>query len=107
MLENTHQINGWTVLIVDDEPDNLGVPRKILTHYGAQVHTAEDGEQGMLLLETIRPTFVLLDLSMPKMDGWTMLREVRAHEALAPIPVIALTAHAMQSDRERAIAAGF
>lgn len=97
----------WVVLIVDDEPDNVQVAEKILTWQGAAVYTARNGKDGLALLETIRPTFVLLDLSMPIMDGWTMHREMRARPELAPIPVIALTAHAMPGDQEQVMKAGF
>jgi CheY-like chemotaxis protein len=99
--------NGWTVLIVDDEPDNIGVPEEILSFAGATVYTAEDGIQGLKVLETVTPTFVLLDLSMPNMDGWEMLKQVRANPRLKDVPVIALTAHAMRGDKERVFDAGF
>lgn len=97
----------WTVLIVEDEPDNLGVPEGILKYYGARVHTARDGRSGLSMLSSIAPTLILLDLSMPNVDGWEMLRGIRANPKTSQIPVIALTAHAMQGDRERALAAGF
>jgi CheY-like chemotaxis protein len=97
----------WTVLIVDDEPDNLGVAAKVLSFMGAQVHTAQDGLQAMGILEGVAPTFILLDLSMPRMDGWQMIERLRAEPLTAQVPVIALTAHAMYGDRERVLAAGF
>lgn len=100
-------IASWVVLIVDDEPDNLGVAMKILDFNGAQVHIAEDGVEGLSILQSIAPTFILLDLSMPNMDGWEMLKHIRQNEATAAVPVIALTAHAMAGDEERALAAGF
>lgn len=101
------EIASWTVLIVDDEPDNIGVAQKILSFYGAQVHIASNGLEGLRILESIRPTFVLMDLAMPNMDGWGMLREMRANPRNAHIPVIAVTALAMQGDRERVLEAGF
>ncbi len=97
----------WTVLIVDDEPDNLSIPKEVLTFYGAQVYTAVDGVTGLKVLEDISPTFILSDLSMPNMDGWEMLKRIRANPRLANVPVIALTAHAMSGDQARAIEAGF
>ncbi|MCD4684922.1 MAG: response regulator [Anaerolineae bacterium] len=97
----------WTVLIVDDEPDNLSIPKEVLTFYGAQVYTAGDGVTGLKVLEDISPTFILSDLSMPNMDGWEMLKRIRANPRLANVPVIALTAHAMSGDQARAIEAGF
>lgn len=97
----------WTVLIVDDEPDNLGVAEKVLSFMGAKVHTAQDGLQGLAILEKVVPTFILLDLSMPRMDGWQMIERLRADPLTMTVPVIALTAHAMHGDKERALAAGF
>jgi CheY-like chemotaxis protein len=96
------------VLIVDDEPDNLSIGMKVLSHYGAKVYSAVDGSLGLSTLAIIPPpTFILLDLSMPIMDGWTMLEELRSHPTYRTIPVIAVTAHAMEGDREKALAAGF
>jgi two-component system cell cycle response regulator DivK len=98
---------GWTVLIVDDDADNLGVAAEYLQFIGASVHTALDGIEGLAVLEGIDPTVILLDLSMPNMDGWQMLRRVRKQERTRSVPVIALTAHAMTQDRERVFAHGF
>jgi two-component system cell cycle response regulator DivK len=98
---------GWIVLIVDDEPDNLVVARKVLEFGGAEVHTATNGIEGLHVLETVKPSFILLDLSMPEMDGWEMLNRLRADENMQHIPVVALTAHAMAGDRERVMEAGF
>ena len=100
-------IDNWTVLVVDDEPDNLGIPHRVLTHFGAEVHTAGDGLEGLELLEKITPTFILLDLSMPNMNGWEMLTKVRENPMTEHITVIALTAHAMAGDEDRAMQAGF
>ncbi|HEX3051283.1 MAG TPA: response regulator [Aggregatilineaceae bacterium] len=97
----------WTVLIVEDEPDNLGVPETILSFHGTRVLTAENGIEALKILDTEMPTFILLDLSMPQMDGWQTLAAIRSNPRLASIPVIALTAYAMKSDQERALAAGF
>lgn len=97
----------WTVLIVEDEPDNLGVPEEILKFQGASVLTARDGIEGLEVLKTATPTFILMDLSMPNMDGWEMLKAVRGNPKTKDIPVIALTAHAMRGDADRALAAGF
>lgn len=101
------EIQGWKILVVDDDEDNRNVASQYLGFLGADVRTADDGEAGLAALASFRPTFILLDLSMPQMDGWEMHRRLRADPATAPIPVIALTAHAMQEDTERAIACGF
>ncbi len=97
----------WTVLIVDDEPDNREIAQTVLSFGGVTTHTAVHGADGLKLLEDISPTFILLDLSMPVMDGWEMLKLVRANPKTQNIPVIALTAHAMTGDRERVFEAGF
>ena len=103
----TQDMNEWKVLIVDDEPDNVKVAQKILSYNGAEVTIAVNGLEGLKALEVFRPTFILLDLSMPEMDGWEMLVQVRRNNDFARTPVIALTAHAMSGDRERALHAGF
>lgn len=101
------EVANWTVLIVDDEPDNRVIAEKVLAFAGARVHTAANGAEGMEKLETVIPSFILLDLSMPVMDGWEMFKQVRAKPTLRQVPVIALTAHAMAGDREKVLNAGF
>ncbi|MBI5667301.1 MAG: response regulator [Chloroflexi bacterium] len=103
----TGEVADWTVLIVDDEPDNRVIAEKVLSFNGAKVSTAENGRLGLAALETLSPSFILLDLSMPEMDGWEMLKCLRADSRWSAIPVIALTAHAMLGDRERVMQAGF
>jgi len=71
------------------------------------VHTAMSGEEGLALLKSVRPTVLLLDIQMPRMNGWDMLKAVRAVPDHAQLPVIAVTAYAMDGDRERILAAGF
>jgi CheY-like chemotaxis protein len=100
-------LQGWDVVVVDDEPDSLEVATRILRHYGAMVHAGANGEEGLNLIKKVRPRFVISDLSMPGMDGWALLYELHQDRFFAEIPVIALTAHAMLGDRERAIQAGF
>ena len=103
----SRNIAEWTVLIIDDAPDNVEVARKVLSFHGATVHIAEDGLLGLSKLQEIKPTFVLLDLSMPNMDGWQMLEAIRARPNEKHLPVIALTAHAMEGDRKKTLDAGF
>lgn len=98
---------GWDIVVLEDEPDSLEVAEIILGEYGAIVTAASNGQEGMELVRKIRPRFVISDLSMPVMDGWGFISQMKADVHLADIPVIALTAHAMVGDRERAIAAGF
>jgi len=98
---------GWTILIIDNEVDNLVVTSKILSFNGAKVVTAVNGLEGLKALETMRPNVVLLDLSMPQMDGWEMLKNLRKQPDTADLTVIALTAHAMSGDRDRVMSSGF
>ncbi|MBC7870037.1 MAG: response regulator [Chitinophagaceae bacterium] len=107
MMHKTSNMKDWVVLIVDDIQDNLEVAAKILSFNGAKVYTAQNGEEGLKLLNQASPTLILLDLSMPVMNGWEMLEIVRQNPATAQIPVIAVTAHAMQGDLERIMTAGF
>jgi CheY-like chemotaxis protein len=100
-------MNDWKVLIVDDEADNVKVAQKILSYNGAEVHIARNGLEGLAALDIFLPTFILLDLSMPEMDGWEMLTRLRRNADLSHMPVIALTAHAMAGDRDRVLQAGF
>lgn len=98
---------GWDVVVIDDEEDSLMVAEIILTEYGATLHTASNGEQGLAVVRRVRPRFVISDVSMPVMDGWGFIHALRNDPDLRDIPAIALTAHAMLGDRERAIEAGF
>lgn len=97
----------WAILIIDDDPDNLAVASQFLSFVGAQVRTAESAEAGLAQLEQFDPTFILLDLSMPKIDGWEAFKMIRQRPRTAATPVIALTAHAMLGDQDRALKAGF
>jgi two-component system, cell cycle response regulator DivK len=95
------------IVVVDDDPGSLDVANIILLFYGAEVHTATNGAEGFELATSVRPDFIITDLSMPVMDGWTLLGRLREDTRTIDIPAIALTAHAMLGDRERAIAHGF
>ena len=100
-------LKGWNVLVVDDEVDSLEVAVRILKHYGANVSTASNGEEGLNAIRTFHPRFVISDLSMPVMDGWELISQLKQSRDTLDVPVIALTAHAMNGDRQRAIIAGF
>lgn len=100
-------LEGWNVVVIDDEEDSLEVAEIILLEYGANVFTASDGQEGLEVIREAKPRFVISDLSMPVMDGWSLIHTMKQDRGLAEIPVIALTAHAMIGDRERAISAGF
>jgi len=96
-----------TAVIVDDEPDNLGVAVMVLEFHGVQVRTASSAEDGLKLLHEQKPTFLLLDILMPKQSGYEALKIIRADPTLADLPVIALTAYAMEGDRQKGLDAGF
>ena len=98
---------GWDIVVLDDEEDSLEVAEVILLEYGANVYTASNVKDGLEVVRNAKPRFVISDLSMPVMDGWGFIHSMKADRSLAEIPVIALTAHAMVGDRERAITAGF
>jgi CheY-like chemotaxis protein len=100
-------LSAWNVLAVDDEPDNLEVLLEVLSMHNATVHPATNGDEAMKMLETMRPTVIITDLSMPDMDGYQLLHKIRRTDNLKEIPIIALTAHAMSGDKERILAAGF
>ncbi len=99
-------MSGPRILIVEDNPDNRTLLTDILTALEYTVIEATDGEQGVAKATEERPDLILMDLSLPQMDGWTATRHIKANAALAYIPVIALTAHAMIGDREKALEAG-
>lgn len=100
-------ISDWDVIVVDDEPDNIGVVQLVLQFHGSTVRTALSGPECLALLEERIPTLVLVDIQMPEMDGYKLLRAVRQRVDWESIPVIAITAHARQEDRDQIMAAGF
>ena len=94
------------VLLVEDNEMNRDMLSRRLQRAGYEVLTAADGEQALGQMRKGTPQVVLLDMNLPVKDGWTTCREMRDDPALADLPVIALTAHAMSEDREKALAAG-
>ena len=100
-------LNGWDIVVIDDEEDSLLVAQIVLDEYGANTHTASNGEEGLQVIRKVKPRFVICDLSMPVLDGWELVSRMQRDPGLREIPAIALTAHAMVGDRERAVAAGF
>ena len=106
-MPSIEELKTWSVLIVDDEPDNLAVIADTLTFFGLRVQRALTADKALELLTQKPPRLILLDLSMPEIDGWTFLRRLKTDECWREILVVALSAHAMVGDRERAIAAGF
>src|SRR5256886_10726806 len=94
------------ILYVEDNEDNVYVLKSRLTRAGHTVLVAPDGVQAVTMAAAERPDLILMDLSMPVLDGWEATRRIKSALETRHIPVIALTAHAMAGDREKAIAAG-
>jgi len=94
------------VLYIDDTENNRILVTRRLEKKGYCVITAESAEDGLALARTDNPDLILMDLGMPDIDGWNASRQLKADPKLRHIPVIALTAHAMQGDREKALEAG-
>lgn len=93
------------ILVVEDNPDNMILIVDILQSLDYRVIQAKDGLDGVKMAEQ-QPDIILMDLSLPRMDGWTAARTIKDNDTLSHIPIIALTAHAMMGDRERALEAG-
>lgn len=94
------------VLVVEDNEMNRDMLSRRLIRRGFQVIFAIDGQQGVDLARSERPDIILMDMSLPVMDGWEATRRVKSDDATRGVPVIGLTAHAMAGDREKAIEAG-
>ena len=94
------------IVLVEDNEFNRDMLSRRLIKRGYEVLMAEDGQQGVELVRRERPDVVLMDMSLPVMDGWEATRTLKADEATRNIPVIALTAHAMLGDEDKARAAG-
>lgn len=100
-------ISTWQVLVIDDEPDNLEVVAETLEFQGIDVKTAPNGKAALEILEEFNANLILTDLSMPVMNGWVLRTNVKSNPKLADVPVLALSAHAIAGDQERALEAGF
>ena len=96
-----------TVLVADDKATSRELVRTVLEDSGYLIIEAGDGLEALRTARESKPDLILLDLHMPGLDGFAVVREIRLDDELARTPVVALTASAMQGDRERAIAAGF
>jgi CheY-like chemotaxis protein len=94
------------ILLVEDNEMNRDMLTRRLQRRGHEVLVAVDGAQGLALAMDELPGLILMDMSLPIMDGWEATRQLKADPATSAIPVIALTAHAMSEDREKALAAG-
>ncbi len=94
------------ILYVEDNDDNVYMLKSRLERRGYTVCVATDGEQGMEMARTEAPALIIMDLSLPTVDGWEATRRLKSDEETRRIPIIALSAHAMVGDRESALEAG-
>lgn len=99
--------SGQTLLLVEDNEDNRIIYSTVLRHLGYVVIEAQDGVQAVDLARRAQPDLILMDISIPRMDGWEATRILRGDPTTRAIPIIALTAHALSDDRERAAEVGF
>lgn len=94
------------ILLVEDNEMNLDMLSRRLNRRGYEIIVAMDGAQGVRMAQTEHPDLILMDMSLPVMDGWAATRQLKADDATRDIPIIALTAHAIAGDREKCLAAG-
>lgn len=95
-----------TILLVEDNEMNRDMLSRRLEKKGYTVIMAVDGREGIVLAEKHKPDLILMDMSLPEVDGWEATRQIKSNPATRAIPLIALTAHAMAGDREKAMEAG-
>ena len=94
------------ILYVEDNEDNVYMLSRRLKKKGFEIVVAVDGEQGVEMASSEKPDLILMDLSLPKMDGWTATKRIKSNNDLKSIPIIALSAHAMEEHKQRAIESG-
>jgi two-component system cell cycle response regulator DivK len=94
------------ILVIEDNEQNMYLVTFILGKYGYQVIQARNGDEGLSQARQQKPDLILLDIQLPVMDGYTVAIELRKNEALADVPIIAVTSYVMPGDRERAMIAG-
>jgi len=94
------------ILVIEDTENTRVLLQRRLKLKNHDVLTAEDAERGLVVAQSEKPDLILMDVGLPGMDGWEATRQLKTDPATSSIPVIALTAHAMHSDREKAQAAG-
>lgn len=94
------------ILVIDDNEDNRDLYEQFLEHKGWRVATASDGVLGLERATSLHPDVIVLDLGLPKIDGWEVARRLKGDPNTEAIPVIAVTAHAMGGSKQRALAAG-
>jgi CheY-like chemotaxis protein len=105
-IHNVEELAMAKLLLVEDNEMNRDMLSRRLERRGYQIAMAVDGAQGVALARSELPDLILMDMSLPVMDGWEATRQIKADPATQAIPVIALTAHAMAGDREKTLEAG-
>lgn len=101
------RFENWHVLVVDDEYDSAQIIEQLMSLYGAQVDVVGNGQECLDFLQAHHPTLIVVDLAMPRMDGWETLEAIRADAHLAQIPVVAITAYHSVNVAANARQAGF
>ena len=95
------------VLVAEDKPINREMLHELLENRGYAVVEACNGQEALRMIDETQPDILLLDISMPVLDGYAVARKIRENPALAPLPILAITAYAMQGDREKILHSGF
>ncbi len=106
-MEETKKVIPRKILIVEDNQDSRELVIKILKNKGYQMIEAIDGEEALQKAISEKPHLILMDISIPKLDGYEVTKRLKCMEEFKDVPIVALTAHAMKGDRERFISAGF
>src|SRR5580700_161956 len=96
-----------TILVAEDNPVNCELLRELLEARGYSVIEAPDGQEALRMIEQSHPDIVLLDIGMPVLDGFAVIRKIRENPSLATLPVLAITAYAMRGDQEKILNSGF
>jgi two-component system cell cycle response regulator DivK len=94
------------ILVIEDNEQNLYLVTFILEAHGYEVVQARDGREGIIRAAQVHPALILLDIQLPKMDGYAVAQELKSNPELSDVPIVAVTSYAMAGDRERILAAG-
>jgi CheY-like chemotaxis protein len=100
-------MNNWQVLVIEDEDDSMEFVQGLLEHHGIESTGVSTGEEALEALKTLRPTLIIVDLALPGVDGWELLKRFKANPVLRDIPRVAITAYHTAELAEQAIEAGF
>lgn len=99
-------MNKSQILVIEDNPDNLELVRFLLERAGYSVLGAENGTEGWEIAQREMPDLILLDMSIPEIDGWALANRLKADPVTHAIPIVAITGHTLPGDRQRALNAG-